>query len=182
MEDAKQLTVDFQYLDLSVCERCMNTDKVLDEALSDMRGMLPSKVTVNKFQVSKNEVDESFRSPTIRINGKDIEEILHKEFKIKEDQKDNECKPCSDICGENTRCRVYEYRGKEYASLPKEMIQEAIATTLGIELPSEQSESTTSCCADGDIAKSKAAGCGCASDCCGDGNVAKSKDSGCGCS
>lgn len=182
MKEAKQLTIDFQYLDLSVCDRCKAADKVLDEALSGMRGLLPSKVTINKFQVSKDEVDDSFRSPTIRINGKDIEEILHKEFKIKEDQKDNECKPCSDICGEKTRCRVYEYRGKEYESLPSEMIQEAIAQTLGIKLSSDQSGTASSCCADGDIAKSKATGCGCAADCCDDGNVAQSKDSGCGCS
>ena len=98
MKHAKQLTIDFLYLDLSVCDRCKAADKVLDEALSGMRGLLPSRVTVNKFQVSKNEVDESFRSPTIRINSKDIEEILTEEFNVIEDQKDNECKPCSDVC------------------------------------------------------------------------------------
>ncbi len=160
MKDAKQLTIDFLYLDLSVCDRCQAADKVLDEALSGMRGMLPPRVTVNKFQVSKNEVDESFRSPTIRINGRDIEEILNREFNIREDQKDNECKPCSDVCGEDTLCRVYEYSGKEYTSIPMEMIQEAIAKTLGIQMPSEQSESMASCCTDGDIVKSKSAGCG----------------------
>lgn len=161
MNDAKQLTIDFLYLDLSVCDRCQAADKVLDEALSGMRGLLPSRVTVNKFQVSKNEVDESFRSPTIRINGKDIEEILNKEFNIMEDQKDNECKPCSDVCEEDTLCRVYEYRGKEYTAIPKEMIQEAIAKTLGIELPAGQSESTALCCTDTVVEKSKTTGCGC---------------------
>jgi len=168
MKHAKQLTIDFLYLDLSVCDRCQAADKVLDEALSGMRGLLPSRVTVNKFQVSKDEVDESFRSPTIRINGRDIEEILNKEFNIMEDQKDNECKPCSDVCEEDTLCRVYEYKGKEYTSIPREMIQEAIAKTLGIELPPEQYESTSPC--------------GCAPDSCDDGYVAEYKDSGCGCS
>jgi len=168
MKHAKQLTIDFLYLDLSVCDRCQAADKVLDEALSGMRGLLPSRVTVNKFQVSKDEVDESFRSPTIRINGRDIEEILNKEFNIMEDQKDNECKPCSDVCEEDTLCRVYEYRGKEYTSIPREMIQEAIAKTLGIELTPEQYESTASC--------------GCEPVCCDDSHVAESKDSGCGCS
>lgn len=160
MKDVTQLIIDFLYLDLSVCDRCQAADKVLDEALSGMRGMLPPRVTVNKFKVSKNEVDESFRSPTIRINGRDIEEILNTEFNIRKDQKDNACKPCSDVCGEDTLCRVYEYRGKEYTSIPREMIQEAIAKTLGNQIPSEQSESTASCCADGDIVKSKSAGCG----------------------
>lgn len=164
IKDVKQLTIDFLYLDLSVCDRCQAADKVLDEALSGMRGLLPSRVTVNKFQVSKDEVDESFRSPTIRINGRDIEEILNKEFNITEDQKDNECKPCSDVCEEDTLCRVYEYRGKEYTAIPKEMIQEAIAKTLGIELTIGQSESTASCCTDTVVEKSKATGCGCAPD------------------
>ena len=93
MTNVKQLTIDFLYLDLSVCDRCQAADKVLDEALSGMSGLLPSRVTVNKFQVSKNEVDESFRSPTIRINGSDIDEILKKEFNIMEDKKDKDCKP-----------------------------------------------------------------------------------------
>ena len=161
MKDAKQLTIDFLYLDLSVCDRCQAADKVLDEALSGMRGLLPSRVTVNKFHVSKSEVDESFRSPTIRINGRDIEEILTEEFNVIEDQKDNECKPCSDVCDEDTLCRVYEYRGKEYTAIPKEMIQEAIAKTLGIELPIEQSESTAPCCTDTVVEKLKTTGCGC---------------------
>ncbi len=157
----KQLTIDFLYLDLSVCDRCQATDKVLDEALSGMRGLLPSRVTINKFRVSKDEVDESFRSPTIRINGRDIEEILFNEFNITRDQKDSECKPCSDVCEEDTRCRVYEYRGKSYESLPMEMIQDAIAKTLGIELPSVQNdESPASCCAGSNITKSDATGRG----------------------
>ena len=161
MTNVKQLTIDFLYLDLSVCDRCQAADKVLDEALSGMSGLLPSRVTVKKIQVSKNEVDESFRSPTIRINGRDIEEILNKEFNIMEDQKDNECKPCSDVCEEDTLCRVYEYRGKEYTAIPKEMIQEAVAKTLGIDLPIEQSESTASCCTDPVVEKPKTTGCGC---------------------
>lgn len=166
MKTSPKLVIDFLYLDLSSCARCKATDQVLDEALIGLRGKLPPNVTVNKTQVSKDEVDDSFRSPTIRINGKDIEEILHKEFKIKRHQKDNYCGQCSDICGEETQCRVYEYKGRNYDALPKLMIQEAIAKVVGFELSSEQTQKsdsscTTNRCKDSDVVKSKVAGCGC---------------------
>lgn len=166
MKASPKLVIDFLYLDLSSCARCKTTDQILDEALIGLRGKLPSNVTVNKIQVSKDEVDASFRSPTIRINGKDIEEILHKEFNIKRHQKDNYCGQCSDICGEETQCRVYEYKGKNHDALPKLMIQEAIAKVGGFELSSEQTQKsdlscTTNRCKDGDVAKPKVAGCGC---------------------
>ncbi|MBF0565373.1 MAG: DUF2703 domain-containing protein [Nitrospirae bacterium] len=167
MQNTKKLIIDFLYLDLSSCERCRSTDTVIDEALLDLRGKLPN-ITVNKTQVGKDETDGSFRSPTIRINGKDIEEILYREFKVKEDQKDNECIPCSDVCGAATLCRVYEYRGRDYNTLPKEMIQEAIARVMGFDFSPKTDQLPQPYRLAGNVAKSKAQGCGCSDECCSD--------------
>jgi len=74
------------------------------------------------------------RSPTIRINGVDIEEILAGKLEIK----DSYCEPCASGCGEScpestgggTQCRIVEYKGKVYEAVPKEMIKEAIRKQL----------------------------------------------------
>ena len=55
-------------------------------------------------------------SPTIRINGKDIE------IEVKE----SSCKECGDLCGDEVDCRVFTYDGKEYSQPPKEFIINAI--------------------------------------------------------
>jgi glutaredoxin len=67
-------------------------------------------------------------SPTIRIDGKDIQEEVRKD----------RCLPCeelADCCREATGfvkqecflgCRIYFYRGKQYPYPPKAMIKEAV--------------------------------------------------------
>jgi len=36
----KKLKIDFLYLDLSTCGRCVSTDNILQEALSELSGVL----------------------------------------------------------------------------------------------------------------------------------------------
>src|SRR5665647_3831198 len=51
----KKITVDFLYLDLSVCERCRGTDSNLDDALFDVSAVLSSAgfdVVVNKVNIN----------------------------------------------------------------------------------------------------------------------------------
>jgi hypothetical protein len=55
-------------------------------------------------------------SPTIRINGQDIQLELRESL----------CPSCGDLCGDNIDCRVWVYQGKEYTVPPKAMIIEAI--------------------------------------------------------
>ena len=50
----KIITVDFLYLDLSVCERCRGTDSNLDDAISDVSSVLTAagyNVVVNKVNI-----------------------------------------------------------------------------------------------------------------------------------
>lgn len=139
-EQNKKLKIDFLYLDISVCDRCKAADKVLDDALEDLREKLRilKQLTINKIKIRDDKEAKEYnfvRSPTIRINGIDIEKILKgNKAKIT----DNYCSDCSKVCGEScsdttgggTNCRTFEYKGKMYNSPPKEMIKEAILKNL----------------------------------------------------
>ena len=121
-EKKRQIAIDFLYLDLSVCTRCQGTDQSLDDALSEVSKVLEAtgaEVLVNKINVTSEELATRHRfvsSPTIRVNGRDIQ------MEVKESL----CESCGDLCGEDVDCRVWVYQGNEYTVPPKAMIIEAI--------------------------------------------------------
>lgn len=114
--------IDFLYLDLRVCTRCQGTDQSLEDALAEVSGLLGAagaEVIVNKINVTSEELAIQHRfvsSPTIRVNGRDIQ------MEVKESL----CESCGDLCGEDVDCRVWVYQGNEYTVPPKAMIIEAI--------------------------------------------------------
>ena len=118
----RSINIDFLYLDLSVCAPCQGTESILDEAIKDVTNILEFTgvdVVVNKVNVINGEQAIKYRfvsSPTIRINGSDIQ------LEVKE----SHCQTCSDLSGEETDCRVWMYQGAEYKVPPKGMIIEAI--------------------------------------------------------
>jgi len=118
----KQLTLDFLYLDLQVCERCQGADKNLEEAILEVSPVLKAagyEVTVNKVNITSKELAEKhlfISSPTLRINGKDITI----------DVKESNCRDCGDLCGDTVDCRVFTYDGVDYDQPPKELIINAI--------------------------------------------------------
>lgn len=149
---ADRLSIDFLYVDLSQCRRCQSSDEILDEALRELReqihGNCISTITVNKTKITSDEQAEEhgmIRSPTLRIDGKDIEEIVNEEYEIK----DSYCPSCEDVTGPDcdevtgggNECRVFEYEGEEYETIPKEMIKEALRKVVGIE-----EETASGCC------------------------------------
>ncbi len=146
-----ELVIDFLYVDLSECERCQSSDETLDRALRELREQIHGKdissITINKRKITSDEEAEEYglvRSPTLRIDGKDIEEIVNEDYEIK----DNYCPSCEEvtgpecyeITGRGNDCRVFEYRGKTYETIPKEMIKEAVRKVVGIE------EEVSECC------------------------------------
>jgi hypothetical protein len=118
----KPIIIDFLYLDTTVCGRCQNTEKALDEAVSSVAVVLNAagyEVKVNKVNISSKELAVQYQfvsSPTIRINGNDIAVELRESL----------CEDCGTLCGDNVDCRVWVYNGVEYASPPKELIVDAI--------------------------------------------------------
>ncbi|MBN1539400.1 MAG: DUF2703 domain-containing protein [Candidatus Thermoplasmatota archaeon] len=126
-----RLVIDFLYLDLSCCERCQTTDGTLDEVLLELRPELRviDHLSVNKIRIGNREDEEKYglkRSPTIRLNGQDIEEIVSGKLEISE----NYCGSCSDVCGEETNCRTFEYDGTSSENIPREILKEGLLKVL----------------------------------------------------
>jgi len=118
----KQLLIDFLYLDLNTCERCMATDETLKQALGVLSGVFDTlglEVNVNSVNIASRELAEEYRlisSPTIRVNGVDIcSELV-----------ESNCADCGDLCDDNVDCRVFVYEGKEYEQPPVPMIVDCI--------------------------------------------------------
>lgn len=118
----KPVSIDFLYLDTTVCGRCRDTEAALDEAVLGVSGALGAawyEVGVNKVNIATRELAVEYRfvsSPTIRVNGNDISAEL----------RESVCEDCGTLCGDAVDCRVWVYGGAEYTAPPKELIADAI--------------------------------------------------------
>lgn len=122
----KKVVVDYLYLDLLSCDRCVGTDNVLDEvmlALTPALELAGYEVEYNKIKMDTDELAKWYQflsSPTIRVNGQDICTSVS----------ENSCDCCSDISGTDVDCRVFEYNGESYEVPPKAMLAEDILHTV----------------------------------------------------
>ena len=122
--EKRRLNIDFLYLDLSVCERCQDTESTLEEAIEDVARVLDAtgvEVALNKIQVTSEAEAVALGflvSPTIRVNGRDIQMNFRESL----------CEPCGTLCEceEGVSCREWEYQGRWYTAPPKGLIIEAI--------------------------------------------------------
>jgi hypothetical protein len=162
----KPVFVEYLYLDLQVCDRCIGTEQVLEEVLAKLSPVLQLAGYALKYRKTKMESPElaqQYRfesSPTVRVNGRDIC------FKVQE----NPCDCCSDISGSIVDCRIFEYEGQSYEVPPQEMLAEAILKAV---FGSQDSP----CCPEKGYTfpknlevfyegKNNKSGCDCASSCC----------------
>lgn len=117
---ARRIAIDFLYLDLDVCTRCIGTSANLAAALLEVSQILAAagvEVSVTKTLVESEEQARALgfvSSPTILVNGKDIA----LEFR------ESPCESCA--CNGTVNCRVWVFQGREYTEAPKAMIVEAI--------------------------------------------------------
>lgn len=121
-----RLNIDFLYLDLNTCERCMATDDTLNEALAGLSGVFDTlgyTVDVNKIEIETQELAEYYEfvsSPTIRVNGVDIcSELV-----------ESDCSDCGDLCGDAVDCRVFTYKGESYEQPPAALIMDGILRVM----------------------------------------------------
>ena len=118
----KEVTIDYLYLDLNTCDRCVGTDAVLEAVIKEVTPALALAgyaVSYNKTEITseKDAIKHRFvSSPTIRVNG----------FDICAEVKESDCGCCGEISGTSVDCRVFEYEGKLYEVPPKAMLAEAI--------------------------------------------------------
>jgi hypothetical protein len=162
----KQVLVEYLYLDLQVCDRCIGTEQVLDEVLSKLSPELQLAGYTLEYRKTKMETAELAQqywfesSPTVRVNGRDMC------FNVQE----NPCDCCSDISGSIVDCRIFEYEGQNYEVPPQEMLAEAILKAVF------GSQSEPNCPESGYVlpknlevfynGKNNKSGCDCASSCC----------------
>jgi len=126
---ARVIDIELLALDLTSCTRCVGTLASIEAAIDAVRHVL--EVTGTTVQAKKIIIEsedqarqyELVTSPTIRVNGRDIA------FEILE----SKCDSCTDLCGcdEDTNCRVWHYRGKEYTEAPVGLIVEALLREIG---------------------------------------------------
>jgi hypothetical protein len=127
-EQGGEITIDFLFVDLTTCTRCVGTDQNLESALDIVRDVLDATgaaVEVRKTLVDTADQARELRfvsSPTIRINGKDLA------FETKESP--CECEACTDGSGEQIACRVWTYRGEQYTEAPVGLIVDALLGEL----------------------------------------------------
>jgi hypothetical protein len=118
----KEVKVDYLYLDLKTCDRCIGTDDVLEQVIKELKPTLALAgygISYNKTEIATKQDAVKHRflsSPTIRVNGRDICD------KVQE----SDCGCCGEISGTQVDCRTFEYNGKLYNIPPKAMLAEAI--------------------------------------------------------
>jgi len=132
----KKIVIEYLYLDLQTCDRCIGTDNVLDEVMTTLTPALTIagfEVEYNKIEMKTAEIATHYKflsSPTIRVNGQDICQAVA----------ENSCGCCSDISGTDVSCRVFEYNEETYEVPPQKMLAEAILNAVF-----GQVETTCSC-------------------------------------
>ena len=120
------LKIEFLYYDKSTCKRCATTEKSVKLTLRELKKAVKDTGIKVKFKETKLPESKIKLSPTILINGKDIEKIVNKNSKLKS----NVCSNCCELSGHSVNCRTFKYKDKNYDYIPKAMIKEAIAIVL----------------------------------------------------
>ena len=121
-EYTKNVRVEYLYLDLNTCDRCIGTDQELEEVVSVLTPALKLagySVEIRKIEIATKELAEKYcflSSPTIRVNGKDICQTVS----------ESDCGCCGEISGTQVDCRVFEYGEETFEVPPTEMLASAI--------------------------------------------------------
>jgi NAD-dependent dihydropyrimidine dehydrogenase PreA subunit len=122
----KTVQVEYLYLDLNTCERCIGTDQELREVLltlSPALALAGYAIEYRKVEMTTRELAMQHRfltSPTIRVNGCDICATVA----------ENDCGCCGEISGTQVDCRVFEYDGETFEVPPKAMLAESILSVV----------------------------------------------------
>ncbi|MCZ2845445.1 MAG: DUF2703 domain-containing protein [Candidatus Bathyarchaeota archaeon] len=118
-----------ELLYLMDCPWCLKTKKLLRESLKELK----LKTEVKEVLIDTEAKAKKYGfigSPTIRINSKDIQEVVKK----------SRCLPCEKLAKSTNKrtsfvkkecctsgCRIYNHKGKQYPYPPKRLIKEALS-------------------------------------------------------
>lgn len=122
----KELRIEYLYLDLNTCDRCIGTDAVLEEVIEVLRPALTLAgytVDYQKHEITSAQLAEKYHflsSPTILVNGQDIFGTVQ----------ESNCDCCGEIAGVDVDCRVFEHNGETYEVPTSEMLADAILKSV----------------------------------------------------
>lgn len=116
------MKIEFQYYNKTTCNRCASTNKSVKLSLKELKNAIKNASLKIDFKEKKLPISKIHLSPSILINGKDIEKWVNKNSKLKA----NHCSDCCQLAGHPVNCRTFTYKGKSYDFIPKKMIVEAI--------------------------------------------------------
>lgn len=107
----------------NTCCRCDDGSQTVRRTVEKLHTALPDK----KLEVKEILLDEKDigLSNTLRINGRDIVDILGEGLKMM-----NSCPSCSELIGKETFCNTFAYKGKTYDAVTEEMLTEAISKVI----------------------------------------------------
>ncbi len=109
------------------CQWCLKTKELIRESLRELR----VKADIEEILIDSDEKVKKHNfvgSPTVRINGKDIQEEVKKEQCLSCEELAKSTKETTEFVKHECRCgcRIYFYKGKQYPYPPKEMMKEVI--------------------------------------------------------
>lgn len=128
-----KIVVEYFYLDLKTCQRCIGTDNILDEVMKTITPALSLagyETEYKKIKMENSNIAMQYKflsSPTIRVNGRDICQSVS----------ENNCDCCGKISDTEVNCRVFEFKGKKYEVPPKEMLAHEILKSAFSETKNE---------------------------------------------
>ncbi len=103
----------------NTCCRCGDSTEVVQRVVDEFKAHNAGlDVELKQYSLDEDRLD---LSNTVRINGRDIMDILGEKQRVL-----TACPSCSDLIGKETDCNSYFYKGKIYDSLPDEMLREAL--------------------------------------------------------
>ena len=120
------LKIEFLYYDKTTCRRCISTDKSVKLTLRELKKVIKNAKVKIDFKERKLPKSKTHLSPSILINGKDVEKLVSKNSRLKS----NVCSDCCQLTGCPVNCRTFIYKGRSYNYIPKEMIMEAVKNIL----------------------------------------------------
>ena len=112
----------------NTCCRCGDSTEVVRRVVEEFKARNPDHdIELRETALGKDKLDVS---NTVRINGKDIMDILGEKAKVLTD-----CPSCTELIGIETACNTYSYKGGTYDSLPEKMLMEALYREIYGEVP-----------------------------------------------
>jgi len=116
-----------QLLYILDCPWCVKTKELIKDSLKE----LGIKADVEEILIDSDEKARKHKfagSPTIRINGKDIQKKVSKAQCLPCEEMSEQSKGANEFVKQECKCgcRTYFYKGKQYPYPSKQMIKEAV--------------------------------------------------------